>query len=124
METRPPFAKPPVIIKPFEAVPPGILRPPENKPTSILPLVMILGCASMLIVGWGIYSAAIVVDTSMLLLAGLALFWMTGSAGVARSAKKKGRSAIAFFVLSMVFSWCLMALIVACMRRARRLHVV
>src|SRR3989442_3194495 len=105
METRPPLAKRPVIIKPFEAVPPGIVRPPEKKPASILPLVTLLGCLSMLIVGWGIYSAAIVVNPRILLLACLVLFWMAGSASVAQSAKTKGRSAIAFFFLSILFSW-------------------
>ena len=120
METRSPFAKRRVIIKPFEAVPPGILRPPRPKPASMLPLITLLGCVSMLIVGWGLYSANIVVDPSILLLACLGLLWMAGSAGVALSAKQKGRSAIAFFFLSMVFSWFLMAWIVAGMRRNAR----
>jgi len=120
METRSPFAKRRVIIKPFEAVPPGILRPPRPKPASMLPLITLLGCVSMLIVGWGLYSANIVVDPSILLLACLGLLWMAGSAGVALSAKQKGRSAIAFFFLSMVFSWFLVALIVAGMRRNAR----
>ena len=120
METRSPFAKRRVSIKPFDAVPPGILRPPRPKPASILPLITLLGCVSMLIVGWGLYSANIVVDPSILLLACLVLLWMAGSAGVARSAKQKGRSALAFFFLSMVFSWFLMALIVAGMRRNAR----
>jgi len=120
METRSPFAKRRVIIKPFEAVPPGILRPPRPKPASILPVITLLGCVSMLIVGWGLYSANIVVDPSILLLACLGLLWMAGSAGVALSAKQKGRSAIAFFFLSMVFSWFLVAVIVAGMRRNAR----
>ena len=120
METRSPFAKRRVIIKPFEAVPPGILRPPRPKPASMLPLITLLGCVSMLIVGWGLYSANIVVDPSILLLACLGLLWMAGSAGVALSAKQKGRSAIAFFFLSIVFSWFLMAWIVAGMRRNAR----
>ena len=120
METRSPFAKRRVIIKPFEAVPPGILRPPRPKPASMLPLITLLGCVSMLIVGWGLYSANIVVDPSILLLACLVLLWMAGSAGVALSAKQKGRSALAFFFLSMVFSWFLVALVVAGMRRNAR----
>jgi hypothetical protein len=120
METRPPFSKPPVIIKPFEAVPPGIVRPPETKPTSILPLVTILGCVSMLIVAWAIYSAAVVVDPRIFLLVCLLVFWMAGSAGIALSAKTRGRSAVAFFFLSIFFSWFLMALIVACMSKDPR----
>src|SRR5438034_1588935 len=44
---------------------------------------------------WGLYSANIVVDPSILMLACLVLLWMAGSAGVALSAKQKGRSAIA-----------------------------
>jgi len=86
----------------------------------MLPLITLLGCVSMLIVGWGLYSANIVVDPSILLLACLGLLWMAGSAGVALSAKQKGRSAIAFFFLSIVFSWFLMAWIVAGMRRNAR----
>jgi len=120
MENRSPFAKGRVIIKPFEAVPPGLLRPPLPKPASILPLITLLGCVSMLIVGWGLYSANIVVDPSILLFACLVLLWMAGSAGVALSAKQKGRSAVAFFFLSIVFSWFLMALVVAGLRRAAR----
>jgi len=119
MEKRSPFAKRRVVIKPFEAVPPGIVRPPLPKPASILPLITLLGCVSILIVGWGLYSANIVVDPRILSFACLALLWIAGSAAVAQSAKQKGRSAIAFFFLSIVFSWLLMALVVAGLRRAR-----
>jgi len=122
MEPPRPIPKLPVIIKRFEAVPPGIVRPPVAKPTSIMPLIAILGCASIVIVSWAIYSAAIVVDPRILLLVCVSVFWIAGSASVARSARKKGRSTVAFFILSIFFSWFLMALIIACMRKeARRL---
>jgi len=120
MEPPRPIPKLPVIIKPFEAVPPGIVRPPVAKPTSIMPLIAILGCASIAIVSWAIYSATIVVDPRILLLVCVSVLWIAGSAGVARSARKKGRSTVAFFILSIFFSWFLMALIVACMRRETR----
>ena len=119
MEPRPPIAKRPVVIKPFEAVPPGLFRPRVEKPASILPFVTTLGCVVVAIAGWAIYAAAIVVDPRILWLVGLLLFWIAGSVGVARSAKRKGRDAVAFFVLSLLFSWFLMALIVSRMRTRR-----
>lgn len=76
--------------------------------------LMIWG-VSLLFVIWIFYKAA-EASPGLAVMLFLVGFWSLAAAAVGQAAEKKGRNRISFFLLSLVISPIITALIVACMR--------